>query len=145
MAKRSLAGCFLQLPLTTCVFYLLFLMAIIQLFTSCGTYNYKHLPRDSLLTELYEEISPKLALKKSKPDCKYEFIKSTKSINSWEISMKFDSFVPLGLTNGSYTPEECNPKFSVAILITYRNRQSQLDVLLPYLHDFLRKQEIHYK
>ncbi|KAJ8726464.1 hypothetical protein PYW07_001162 [Mythimna separata] len=50
-----------------------------------------------------------------------------------------------GLVNGSYTPEHCNALFSVAILVAYKNRQSQLDIFLPYIHNFLRKQNIHYR
>ncbi|KAL4720944.1 hypothetical protein ACJJTC_002836 [Scirpophaga incertulas] len=49
------------------------------------------------------------------------------------------------IANGSYAPTDCNPMFSVAILVTYRNRQKHLDTFLPYMHNFLRKQKIHYK
>ncbi|KOB72266.1 Beta-1,4-galactosyltransferase, partial [Operophtera brumata] len=59
--------------------------------------------------------------------------------------MNNNDFSPTGITNGSYVPECHHPAFSVAILVTHRNRQKQLDIFMPYMHIFLRKQNIHYK
>ncbi|XP_028162016.1 beta-1,4-N-acetylgalactosaminyltransferase bre-4-like [Ostrinia furnacalis] len=136
----------LKVRISTCVSIILCLIGIICLLSYKGEYNYKHIPRDAIQHELYKEISPNLELKKTKPDCTYDEILSSKeSIQNWQLPTKFDDFSAAGISNGSFTPEHCNPLFSVAILVTYRNRQSQLDIFLPYMHNFLRKQNIHYK
>lgn len=46
---------------------------------------------------------------------------------------------------GEFWPEECNPTFSTAIIVPYRNRAGQMKQFLSYIHNFLRKQSIHYK
>lgn len=46
---------------------------------------------------------------------------------------------------GEYWPEECNPSFSTAVIVPYRNRANQLQHFLNYLHNYLRKQNLHYK
>ncbi|CAG9786426.1 unnamed protein product [Diatraea saccharalis] len=136
----------LQLHISTCVFSTLCLIAIIQFFAAYGKYNYPHLSQHMLLEELHKEVSPLLTLKKNKPVCNYEqILQATESIENWQVPKKYDDFSANGISNGSYSPEDCNPMFSVAILVTYRNRQSQLNVFLPYMHTFLRKQNIHYK
>ncbi|XP_072932332.1 beta-1,4-N-acetylgalactosaminyltransferase bre-4-like [Epargyreus clarus] len=135
-----------QIRITTCVASILCLIALIQFFASYGQYNYSHLPREHIYNNLYINVNPHLVVKKSIPECKYEeVLQSTKSLSSWEVPKVSDKFSVKDLMNGSYAPETCNPLFSVAILVTYRNRQSQLDVFLPYIHNFLRKQNIHYK
>lgn len=122
------------------------LIAFVQFFAAHGQYNYEHLPEDSLNKHLYKHVNPRLMIKKTKPNCKYEeILKSTKSAHPWEVVERKLNFIPKGINNGSYSPEDCNPAFSVAILVTYRNRQSQLDVFIPYMHSFLKKQNIHYK
>lgn len=130
----------------TCVFSILCLKAFIHLIVTYGVYNYPHLPVEVIDSQLYMQITPNIVLQKSKPNCKYEeILESKKSLLNWEVPKTFDDFSAKGLANGSYVPEHCNPMFSVAILVTYRNRQSQLDIFLPYMHNFLRKQNIHYK
>nr|XP_049699590.1 beta-1,4-N-acetylgalactosaminyltransferase bre-4-like [Helicoverpa armigera]XP_049699592.1 beta-1,4-N-acetylgalactosaminyltransferase bre-4-like [Helicoverpa armigera]XP_049699593.1 beta-1,4-N-acetylgalactosaminyltransferase bre-4-like [Helicoverpa armigera]XP_049699594.1 beta-1,4-N-acetylgalactosaminyltransferase bre-4-like [Helicoverpa armigera] len=146
MPKCSLKTRILQLRVITCMFAILFLKAFIHFFVTYGIYNYPHLPADVLETQLYKRTAPSLVLHKSKPDCKYdEILKSTSSVQNWEVPKKFDDFSAKGLVNGTYVPEHCNPLFSVAIIVAYRNRQSQLDVFLPYMHNFLRRQNIHYR
>lgn len=46
---------------------------------------------------------------------------------------------------GEYQPLKCLPKFSTAIIVAYRDREEQLQAFLIYLHNFLRKQQIHYR
>lgn len=146
MPKCSLKNRFLQLRLSVCVLTILCLITIIQFFSLYGQYNYAHIPREQIKNELHAEVNPKLVLKKSNPECTYDAVlNSKKSLNTWDVPQKYDDFIPLGVVNGSYVPENCNPLFSVAILVTYRNRQSQLDIFLPYIHNFLKKQNIHYK
>ncbi|XP_030032161.1 beta-1,4-N-acetylgalactosaminyltransferase bre-4 isoform X2 [Manduca sexta] len=146
MPKWAIKTRLLQLRLSTLIFVVLCLIAIIQLFSVYGTYNYAHIPEDTIQVELYKEISPDLTLKKAKHDCKYEdILTSKKSTHTWDLSKKYNVFSAQGIENGSYVPGDCNPLFSVAIIVTYRNRQKQLDIFLPYMHNFLRRQRIHYK
>nr|XP_026486650.1 beta-1,4-N-acetylgalactosaminyltransferase bre-4-like [Vanessa tameamea]XP_026486651.1 beta-1,4-N-acetylgalactosaminyltransferase bre-4-like [Vanessa tameamea] len=146
MPKWSIVQRLLQVRLSTCLFITLCLIAVIQFFASYGYYKYDHLAQESLRHHLYVQHNPKLITKKSKPDCRYnDILQNSKSVHSWDIPRKFNDFLPNGIINGSYTPEDCTPLFSVAILVTYRNRQSQLDIFIPYMHSFLKKQNIHYK
>ncbi|KAJ2939145.1 hypothetical protein O0L34_g8459 [Tuta absoluta] len=149
MAKVSalgrLWGRLLQLRLSTCVVYFLVIITVVQLF-SYGVYDYPALPLTALDRQLFRDTCPSLVHHKGKPACNWEEVVNRKhSLDPWKIPQKFDDFSPLGIVNGSYVPLECNTQFSVALLVTYRNRQSQLDVFLPYIHNFLRKQNIHYK
>ncbi|XP_045448719.1 beta-1,4-N-acetylgalactosaminyltransferase bre-4-like [Melitaea cinxia] len=135
----------LHVRLTTCLSITLCLVAINQFFASYGYYNYRHLDQESLRHYLYTKRNPNLTTK-SKSECRYnDILQSSKFIYNTKIPRKYDDFVPNGIINGSYSPQDCIPLFSVAILVTYRNRQSQLDIFIPYIHNFLRKQNIHYK
>ncbi|KPJ02539.1 Beta-1,4-N-acetylgalactosaminyltransferase bre-4 [Papilio xuthus] len=135
----------LQIRVSSCIVFLLCLVAAIQFFASYGRYHYEHIPREQLLTNIFFKTNPKLEINKEKPKCNYDgILQSTSSIDTQEVPRKFGDFTTNGLANGSYTPENCNPLLSVAILVSYRNRQSQLDIFIPYMHNFLRKQGIHY-
>lgn len=46
---------------------------------------------------------------------------------------------------GEYYPPACAPKFSTAIIVPYRNREKHLSFFLTYMHNYLRKQQIHYR
>lgn len=46
---------------------------------------------------------------------------------------------------GEYMPTTCAPLFSTAVIVVYRNRADQLQAFLTYIHNFLRKQQIHYR
>lgn len=135
----------LHIRLTKLLFIILWVYAIISFFTFYGKYNYPSIKRDELKTILHKALNTNLLLTTSLVECKYDFIKSINSINAWEVPKKYDNFSAVEITDGSYYPKNCKPLFSVAILVTYRNRQSQLDIFIPYIHNFLRKQNIHYK
>ncbi|CAH0701500.1 unnamed protein product [Spodoptera exigua] len=146
MLTRSWKTRILKLRIINCVCFIIALKTIIQFFETCGSYNYTHLPAEVLETQLYKQISPTFITQTSKPECKYDAVLKRKlSINNWEVPKTFDNFSATGLVNGSYIPEHCTPIFSVAIIVAYRNRQRQLDIFLPYMHDFLRNQSIHYR
>lgn len=46
---------------------------------------------------------------------------------------------------GEYIPKDCVPRFSTAIIVSYRNREDHLRRFTTYMHNFLRKQKIHYR
>ncbi|XP_041978112.1 beta-1,4-N-acetylgalactosaminyltransferase bre-4-like [Aricia agestis] len=118
------------------------LIALVQLFAAHG-YNY--IPLEDVERALLFAVNPKIG-KENKPPCVYgSVINKTKTVDSTDLPKKFNEFMPNGIVSGSYMPENCRPLISVALLVTYRNRQNQLDVFVPYMHNFLRKQNIHYK
>lgn len=49
------------------------------------------------------------------------------------------------LSGGEYIPKDCTPKYSTAIIVSYRNREEHLNQFTTYMHNFLRKQKIHYR
>lgn len=146
MPKLPLKNRLLQVKVSTLICTIAALTAVIQFFAAYGSYNYTHLPAEVIETQLYKHTIHKLPQQKAKLDCMYdEILKNKTSLNPDDIPEKFDRFKANGVDNGSYVPESCRPLFSVAVLVTYRGRQKQLDVFLPYMHNFLRKQNIHYK
>ncbi|XP_073944892.1 beta-1,4-N-acetylgalactosaminyltransferase bre-4-like [Choristoneura fumiferana] len=135
----------LQIRLSVYIVIALCLLSIVHFFTFYGYYNYTHINRDSIDSKLYKKVHPAV-LKRRKQNCTYESIlQRTASMQTWDIGNDTENFVAAGIDGGSYVPPQCNPLFSVAVLVTYRNRQKQLDIFLPYMHNFLRKQNIHYK
>lgn len=143
--RVALVSRVLQLPVAVCVAFALALVTFVYFFM-CGSYNYTHISRELVLHELYKQTNPNLVLSKTKLDCDYKpILESQETINNWEVPSKYDDFSVSGLVNGSFVPVQCNPLISVALIVTYRNRQKQLDIFLPYMHNFLRKQNIHYK
>lgn len=46
---------------------------------------------------------------------------------------------------GEYVPADCAPQFSTAVIVVYRQRETQLNQFLIYMHNYLRKQQIHYR
>lgn len=132
-----------HLRVSTLVSCVLGLIAFIHLLAFYGTYNYIHIPREDLPKELYKETS--YGRSKAKADCDYEdILKSEKSVRSRDVRKKAE-FSISGIVNGSFVPERCRARFSVAVLVAYRDRPEQLALFLPYMHNFLRKQNIHYK
>ncbi|XP_013188218.1 beta-1,4-N-acetylgalactosaminyltransferase bre-4 [Amyelois transitella] len=149
MPKLSLRNRLLHLRISTYAVVVLSLIAVERLFTSCSIYDYNSVPREQLTDAIYTATVPLTKAKLSQPHCPYDHILQDKNrIQNWEVprsSKEIGNFSAQGIVDGSFMPENCQPMFSVAILVTYRNRQRHLDVFLPYMHNFLRKQNIHYK
>lgn len=151
MAARTKAAALLsramRLRCSACLGGSLLLVTFLHFFL-CGSYNYPHIKRNFVLDEVYKQVNPQLKLSKSKPQCEYSHVLANrKSINGWEVPKirNYDDLSLDGLVNGSFAPAHCNPLVSVAIIVSYRNREEQRDIFLPYMHNFLRKQNIHYK
>ncbi|KAJ8729323.1 hypothetical protein PYW08_000904 [Mythimna loreyi] len=136
----------LQTRVYTMIFLILGYKACKLFFWKYCTYGYPHLPAEILETFLYKQRSSKLVLHQSKPYCIYdEILNNTDYLSIKEVTRNVHDFSANGLVNGSYAPEHCNALFSVAIIVPFKNRHRQLDVFLPYIHNFLRKQNIHYR
>ena len=48
-------------------------------------------------------------------------------------------------TGGVFRPKECKPRYTVALVIPYRNRPYQLAIFLNNIHRLLMKQQIEYR
>lgn len=137
----------LRLRLSVCLSGSIVLVTFLHFFL-CGSYYYSHIPREFVLDHLYKQVNPQLELSKTKPQCDYShLLASRKTIKGWEVytPQKYDDMALDGLVNGSFVPAQCNPLVSVAVIVSYRNREEQRNIFLPYMHNFLRKQNIHYK
>ena len=82
---------------------------------------------------------------------KYNYILQTKgsvyeidvnnipSVNELNLSLK-------NINNGGfYQPNDCIPREKLAIIIPYRDRETNLMLLLKYLHPFLQNQSRYYR
>ncbi len=45
---------------------------------------------------------------------------------------------------GLSSPEECKSRYKVAIIVPYRNRETNLKIFLRHMHPFLMKQQLDY-
>ena len=68
--------------------------------------------------------------------------KLTENVTSLEVLNK----TAIGLVHpgGGFEPKNCRPRYSVAIIIPYRNRSQHREILLNHLHNFLQRQMIKY-
>lgn len=97
---------------------------------------------DELVKKTTENVSKATA---GKLNCEYGDIIAENRYMYREpyISQLFDgSDIRIG---GEYMPTECAPQFSTAVIVVYRNRAEQLKAFLTYIHNYLRKQQIHYR
>lgn len=48
------------------------------------------------------------------------------------------------MPGGRFKPQDCIPRYNVAIIVPYRNRQDHLVSFIHHIHPFLQKQLIAY-
>lgn len=108
--------------------------------------HYSYISSNDIYDELIERTTLNVTKEQtSKLNCEYnELIDENKFMyREPYISTLLDgSDIRLG---GEYVPKKCSPKFSTAIIVVYRQREKQLNAFLTYIHNFLRKQQIHYR
>ncbi|XP_053392343.1 beta-1,4-galactosyltransferase 4-like [Mercenaria mercenaria] len=78
-----------------------------------------------------------------KPICKSlnsSYNTSTENI-SWEV---LEHQIRNVLPGGLYTPNDCIPRWRVAIIVPYRDRENHLKVFLKNIHTFLQLQKVDY-
>lgn len=108
--------------------------------------HYQYISKEDIYSELVEKTTLNITQQLGgKLNCEYnEVIKENRFMyREPYISTLLDgSDIRLG---GEFIPSSCAPKFSTAIIVVYRNRERQLNAFLTYMHNFLRKQQIHYR
>lgn len=108
--------------------------------------HYPYISSDDIPAELIEKTTQNISEHWSgKLNCEYSEIIDENRFMYREpyITTLLDaSDIRLG---GEYIPSQCAPKYSTAIIAVYRQREKQLQAFLTYMHNFLRKQQIHYR
>lgn len=106
--------------------------------------HYKFIPEEDLLESYVQKTTANISQMPG-PKCDYYDI-TKENIFMYKKQYKSDIFdsseIRLG---GEYYPEDCVSLFSAAIVVPYRQRERQLNQFLIYMHNFLRKQNIHYR
>lgn len=124
----------------------LFVLFLVFVWPDRYASHYPYISHD----EIYDSLVKKTTANVSKAtagklDCEYSEIIAENRFMYREpyISQLFDgSDIRIG---GEYMPTTCAPLFSTALIVVYRNRADQLQAFLTYIHNFLRKQQIHYR
>lgn len=108
--------------------------------------HYPYIAADEMYDELVEKTTHNVTQQMAgKFSCDYNEVISENQFMYREpyISTLLDgSDIRLG---GEWMPAKCAPKFSTAVIVVYRQREKQLNAFLTYIHNFLRKQLIHYR
>lgn len=73
----------------------------------------------------------------------FKFQKDFEPIESFEILNNELSFLNI-TSGGSFKPSEFEPKYKIAIIVPFRNRENNLKVFLKNIHPFLVKQGLEY-
>eukprot|EP00092_Neocalanus_flemingeri_P027963 GFUD01030359.1.p1 GENE.GFUD01030359.1~~GFUD01030359.1.p1 ORF type:complete len:509 (+),score=123.71 GFUD01030359.1:129-1655(+) len=69
-------------------------------------------------------------------------LKVTLDERSWT---EIEDDLPNVKEGGEFLPSACDPKYSLAIILPFRNRDSQLRIFLNFIHPILMRQNIHYR
>lgn len=108
--------------------------------------HYSYIPKEEIYEALIEKTSTNISKDfNGKFGCEYsELIRENKYLykKPYTETLIDGNDIRIG---GEYIPLNCAPKFSTAIIVPYRNREKQLEHFLIYIHNFLRKQQIHYR
>lgn len=108
--------------------------------------HYPYIPAEDIYSELIEKTTLNITQQLGgKLNCEYNEVIDENRYMYREpyISTLLDgSDIRMG---GEYIPSKCAPKFSTAVIVVYRNREKQLQAFLTYIHNYLRKQQIHYR
>lgn len=108
--------------------------------------KYDFIKRNDILKELVEKVTANVSITSgSAPKCDYvDLIDENlfmyrlpfteQVLNNYNIQM-----------GGEFHPSDCATRYSTAIIIPFRQREEQLKQFLVYMHNFLRRQRIHYR
>uniref|UniRef100_A0A1B0DIM3 Uncharacterized protein n=1 Tax=Phlebotomus papatasi TaxID=29031 RepID=A0A1B0DIM3_PHLPP len=106
--------------------------------------HYVSLPMDQMEVELVAKTTKNIT-KRGLETCSYgDIIAGNKFMLTDEYLGKLHHPGSIRL-GGEYFPPDCAPKYSVAVIVVYRDRERQLRQFLTYMHNFLREQRLHYR
>lgn len=124
--------------------YILIVLAFSFLYTLSPHRFATHYPtinRNSILNNL----KPLSIVHNVSAVCDYEtVIKENKDVKLSDFDRAIDRPEEIQI-GGEYVPKNCRPNFSVAVIVPYRNRETHLEVFQRFFHNYLRRQQIHYK
>lgn len=107
--------------------------------------HYASIPPEQIYSNLVQKTTKNMTHSKNTASCSYQDILEENQFmykSPYKTDIIHNTEIRLG---GEYYPEDCAPKFSTAIVVVYRQREKQLNQFLIYMHNFLRKQKIHYR
>ena len=61
-----------------------------------------------------------------------------------EIELKLRKIMPNLALGGQWKPNTCIPRYKIAIIVPYRDREENLKLFLNHMHPFLAKQQLEY-
>ncbi|XP_048483179.1 beta-1,4-galactosyltransferase 4 [Plutella xylostella] len=105
--------------------------------------SYVELKREDMLQNLVEVTSKNLT-SYAYEECEYRSV----VLESAVLSPSAEAGWSLGRgvrDGGVYAPSECRPKYSVAVIVPYRESVSRLYKFLMFMHSFLHHQQLHYR
>lgn len=106
--------------------------------------RFEYIPSHEIYDSLVPETTRNISLQRL-PECNNEqIIDENQSIKKHETENTQINNKNI-LVGGEYFPRDCRARFSTAIIIPYRQRRTQLERFLVYMHNFLEKQRIHYR
>lgn len=124
----------------------LFVLFLVFVWPDRYASHYPYISHDDIYDALVKRTTANVSKAAAgKLDCEYGDIIAENRFMYREpyISQLFDgSDIRIG---GEYMPSTCAPLFSTAIIVVYRNRPEQLQAFLTYIHNYLRKQQLHYR
>ncbi|CAB3255800.1 unnamed protein product [Arctia plantaginis] len=106
--------------------------------------TYEYIEKGNILSNLLEEVSENFS-STALIDCDYRDIiydRTTLPISLMDGDLIEGHKIKEG---GEYTPSDCKPKFSTAIIVPYRDKAEELRGFLVYMHTFFHRQHIHYR
>ncbi|XP_063699413.1 beta-1,4-galactosyltransferase 2 [Culicoides brevitarsis] len=108
--------------------------------------HYEFIQREQILSNLVEKTTRNVTLSQAVgPKCDYYDV-IDENLYMWRLPFTESILNNYNLRlGGEYLPSDCAPRYSTAVIVPYRQRETQLKQFLVYIHNFLRRQRIHYR
>lgn len=119
------------------IFVLFFISMILLAIRGHYSCNFVYIPEEEMDKHLVKRTN--FATDSYIKSCKFDLLDNIKPHIQNSMNMNQPN-----IDSGEYIPK-CKPTYSTAIIVPVRNRKAQLDVFIPYMHEFLMNQNIHYR
>ncbi|KAL5286916.1 hypothetical protein ACFFRR_008114 [Megaselia abdita] len=128
---------------TTVVCIILLIFFIYTIFPSNFATHYPYISKDDLISSLVVNNLPKS--NDTQEFCKYQdLVRNNEYFYVSENIEKIHEPEDIN-AGGEFFPLDCQAVYRTAVIVPYRNRESQLETFLIYMHNYLRRQRIHYR